>query len=511
MEQSTILIAAGTPAPRVPWRQSSRAAWIGALALGAEAAAWLYDARIGLNWALLLVGLVAGVAILGKPRRNASRRPLLALAAAFGGAVAISGELPLQLALAVACLWTGAVALHVGGQLPAGPLGFAALAATPWQALRHVLAESSRRFAAGMRSAGRGRGALIARGCLLALPVLSVFFALLGAADPLLGAWRRDLADGLARLSLVGPSMLFAAIAMAALGLFGLALQPPQPTHSEQREAGRGRPALAAVEQRIVLGAVVLLLAFFLGLRLAELFDNPGGRSGSGVTLAEAVHRGFTELTLVATLSAALILALERRVAAGGGLRGRALGLLLVGECLLLLVSAQLRLAAYEAAYGYTRLRLEVGVYIAVLAIALIALALELCGRIDRERLARRAALAAALAAVTLGYWNSSGWIVRANVGRYARSGRIDVRYLVRGLGADGAEELVHALPGFAPPDRACTLRALAAGYGATLGRGAPAPAWYEWSLRRATARRALAGLDLALLPPSSERPDAAC
>jgi two-component system sensor histidine kinase BaeS len=509
MEQSTICLS---PAARAPRRRSVRAAWLGAAALGAEAAACLYDARVGINWTLLLVGLAGGVALLGDDARSAARRPLLLLAAAFGGAVAVSGDLPLQLALTIASLWSGAVALRVGGQLrQSAPLGLAALVATPWHALRRVLEESRHRLATGLHLAGQGRHALIARGGLLALPVLTAFFLLLGEADPTFAAWRRFLADAIARLAFFGPALLFAAVALAALGLFGLALHAPQP-HAADPDAGRHRRAtVSAIEQRIVLGAVVLLLGFFLGLRLGDLFDDPGGRSGSGVTLAEAVHRGFTELTLVATLSAALILALERRVASGGGLRGRALGLLLTGECLLLLVSAQLRLAAYETAYGYTQLRLCVGVYIAVLAFALLALAVELFGRIDRVRLARRAALAAAFAALALGYWNAAGWIVRENVARYARTGQIDVPYLVRGLGADGAAELVHALPGFAPRQRACVLRTLAEDYGASLGRSAPPPAWYEWSLRRAAARAALAGLDLQLPPQTPEAPDAAC
>jgi len=319
------------------------------------------------------------------------------------------------------------------------------------------------------------------------------------------------LADAIARLSFVGPASMFAVVTVVALGVFGIALRTTQAESAAPAAEPPGRPALSALEQRIVLGAVVAVLGLFLALQASDLFANPGARYGSGVTLAEAIHRGFTELSLVATLSIALILGLERRVASGGRAPSRALGLVLVGECLLVLVSAHQRLAAYESAYGYTRLRLLVGVYIGLLAIALLALALELCRRFDRARLARRIALAAALAGLALGYWNHSAWMVRQNVARYARSGRIDLRYLVWGAGPDAVPELLRALPALAPDVRACALRSLASRYGDTLGPSAPVAPWYQWSLRRAAARTALARVDLDAQPQSPANADVGC
>ena len=422
-----------------------------------------------------------------------------------------SGDLALQFGLALASLWAGAVALRLEAPPGSAAPGFAALAAAPPQAARAVFEESRSRLADGVRLAGHGRRARVLRGAGLALPVVALFFALLGEADPTLGAWRAFLADSIAKLSFAGPAALFVAVGALSLGVFGSALHSARVVaDAPQPSAPRG-PMLCALEQRIVIGAVGALLGLFLALQASDLFGNPGARYGSGVTLAEAVHRGFTQLSLVATLSIALILALERRVAAGGGVPGRALSLVLVLECLLLLLSAHQRLAAYEAAYGYTRLRLLVGVYIGLTAAALLALARELWGRVDHARLARRVALATALAALALGYWNHSAWIVRQNVERYARSGRIDLPYLALSTGPDAVPELLHALPGFAPEARACTLRWLALRYGATLGPAAPAPAWYEWSLRHTAARAAFARVDLGAAAQAPVNADAHC
>ena len=97
------------------------------------------------------------------------------------------------------------------------------------------------------------------------------------------------------------------------------------------------------------------------------------------------------------------------------------------------------------------------------------------------------------LALACLVFGNSDAWIAQANLLRYARTGRIDIVYLTRNLGADAVPELVSALP---------RLPAAVAGHIEGCLRqwyrnypGDENDRWFEWSLRRAALIRALTGI----------------
>jgi len=497
MNQSTYADVTPQPLRALRPPRPTALAWLGALLVALLATLTVYDASPGLNWAVVSWSLAAGFALLDA-YPLAERRALLALSAALAGVVAVSANLGVQLPLALASAWVGAVAVLSDGVAPPGGLE---LSRAPWRASRRVLGEAGERLGEGVRGASGQRGLPIVRGSALAVPVVAAFFALLAEADPTLAAWRSQLIAAIRDLSLLGRIAFFACAATGALGLYGAALRAYRRI---PRDAGSGaqvpRP-LTPVDQGIVLGAVATLFALFLLLQVSYLFGNPGGQAGSGLSYAEAVHRGFVEITLVVTLCAALVLALERRTAPSHPWSGRALGLALTGECLLLLFSAAHRLALYAAAYGYTRLRLYVAAYIVVVACALLALAIELATRVDRARLTRRVALTALGAALVLGYWNHAAWIVDRNLERYARTGAVDLTYLTDGAGVDGLPALVHALPGLDARTQSCVLTALSSRYRRTFGPAAPRPAWYEWTLRGAAARAALAKLELADVP----------
>ena len=316
-----------------------------------------------------------------------------------------------------------------------------------------------------------------------------MFVALL-EADPTFGAVRDGVVELLSDLNGIGRLVFFAVIAFGLLGFLHLALG--RPAHAVPRSAtAAGERSHTDLERLIVLGAVATVFGLFLVLQLSYLFGNPGARAGSGVTLAEAVHRGFVEMSIVVALTGAIIVGFERRAARGPRERlVTGITFLVLAECLVLLASAYFRVTAYEAAYGYTVFRIYVRLYVACLAIATFLLAGELVRGLEVARLCWRVSLAALAALVVLGYWNFSAWIVRANVDRFVDSGRIDVRYLEH-TGGDGVPELVRALPRLNPADRAAILGDLRTGGMSRELAATPAPTWFEWNLRRSAARAA--------------------
>lgn len=473
---------------------------LAAVAVGATGAALLFGAMPGINW-LLCTALAAALQLALTGRRaqheaDSSVRAALAFAALLAGAAAVtaSGVLHFFLWLGIVALFAAATVVNAGTRVDR--LGPAGLAATPFRAAALIAREAAQRIDSDARGLLReDRNFRAFRGIALALPIVAAFFMLLGAADPTLAAWRDSIGrmfqdfDALPRLA------FFVLLTGATLGTFGIAIRSRAPL---AEDLPHPRASFTDIERTIVLGSVAVLFALFLVLQIPHLFGNPGSRVGSGMTLAEAVHRGFGELTIVVTLCTWVIIASDRYAIRGRRERlVRGLGLVLVAECLLLLASAWHRLAAYEAAYGYTSLRLYVAFYIAAAALALLLLAREVASTINLARLTRGIALIAITALSTLTYWNSAAWIVRQNVARFESTGQIDLGYLAWGMSDDALPAIAHLIPRLAPSEAATLSEQLRTRYAHFESTSATA-AWYEWNLRRNAARRALQAIPLA-------------
>ena len=472
--------------------------WLTAIGLAAIGTWLLFDAAPGLNWFVVTVLIAAGLFTVTwrKTRGRSLRRDWLPVALAIvlaGGTILTSNEsFHFWIALGVFTQFAILTLLNAG--LPAERLGPARTAFAPFPAVHLVCLEVTHRSDTEARALLRNeRNYRILRGIALALPIVALFFLLLGAADPTLAAWRDALGELLGDSSMIGRLLLFALLFTALLGLYGIALRAPPASGLDPLR--QPRAALTDVERTIVLGSVAALFALFLGLQVSYLFGNPGETPGSGLTFAEALHRGFGEITIVVTLCAWLIIALDRHA-----IRGtreplvRILEVLVVTACALLLASAYHRLLSYEAAYGYTTFRLYVAIYIAAAAMALALLAWEIWRGIDLVRLTRRIMVVAVLALCTPIYWNSAAWVVRQNLAR-RHSSDIDTAYWPNGLSADAVPEIVAALPLLPPAQAEELARNLKQRHASLSDPAGKHSRWYEWNLRREAARRALQSL----------------
>jgi hypothetical protein len=105
----------------------------------------------------------------------------------------------------------------------------------------------------------------------------------------------------------------------------------------------------------------------------------------------------------------------------------------------------------------------------------------------DVRALARGVMNLALSALVVLVFWNVDAWVARANISRYAQTGKIDVEYLARSLSLDAYPTLVGALPKLGPAEQQQLRIALAKKSAADSAETHP-PRWYEWNLRRSRA-----------------------
>ncbi len=473
-----------------PWPRTALV-WLASLGLGALAVWTVYGARPGLGWSLFALGLAAATLAVERPslrELTAPRYQAIGLLVLLSAAEAITADGGDQFLLLVGIGWLGAVSVACAATRSTRP-GIGRLVVAPFAAPLRVTRSAAEAIGSGVRSAGSEESAPLLRGALLALACVAILGALLGEADPTLGAARDAVFRLIVGLDGIGRIAFFALVAFAVLGFL----------HRTSRGAGRedDEPQAGArrhtdLERLIVVGSVAALFATFLALQLASLFGNPGARTGSGVTLAQAVHRGFTEISVVVALTSAIIALLERGAVRGPRERWvRAVEFAVIGACLLLLASAYFRLSQYELAYGYTAFRMYVRLYIGALAIVSILLGHELIVGIDVDRYCWRAAVTFLATLAILGFWNYPAWIVRANVERYVQSGQIDLRYLAR-TGPNGIPALVESLGYLGPDERRALAPVVAPERSDGGSHGSPGRPWYEWNLRRTQADTAV-------------------
>jgi hypothetical protein len=279
----------------------------------------------------------------------------------------------------------------------------------------------------------------ILRGILLALPVLAVFAALLAAADPI---FERGLNDFLNLFKIENlPEIFFRIIyvlffAYLFTGALLHAILPKREYARPNPLKPQVTPFLGFTEAGIVLGSVNALFAMFVFIQFRYFFGGQANISELGYTYSEYARRGFGELITVAIFSLLLYLALStatRKDTPGQNRLFSTLSVLIFAQVLIILVSTFQRLALYEAAYGFSRLRTYTHLFIPWLgALLLIVMILEI---IRRQGFFPLALLTfAAGFTITCFAFNIDGFIARHNIQRAVLSQQegyqLDFEYL---------------------------------------------------------------------------------
>lgn len=294
-------------------------------------------------------------------------------------------------------------------------------------------------------------------GLLLAAPLLFIIVVLLASSDGIFQYWlnrmtaiwdNRAFGEGLGRL-IVGASislytfcylwgLLFRKRAQQAVAITGLSAN-----QQAVNLALGGRPTLDPITAATVLICVNLVYVLFAMIQFTYLFGAADGLLPTDMAYAEYARRGFAELVFIAVINIGILLIGLHFIAPGNTALERlrkALLSLLMGNTLVMLVSAYSRLSLYEEAYGYTQLRLVVHGFMILLGL-LIAVALV---RIWYQwfSLAKIYIAMFIAAYLVINYANIDARIVIKNSERFQETGEIDLDYL-RTLSADAGPALM--------------------------------------------------------------------
>lgn len=327
--------------------------------------------------------------------------------------------------------------------------------------------------------------AAIARGLLIAAPLLLVFGALFASADRFFADAVGSVA-GRAAEEWAGHLVVVLFFGWLALGYLLGFLEGTR--IRERLPLATIRPSLGAVEVGVALGAVNLLFAAFVMVQFRYLF---GGASlvevTPGLTYADYAREGFGQLAFAAVLVLPLLLAADWLFRPRDG-RDRwlvpGLGWTLLALLGVVVASAVQRVRVYQDAYGLTESRFYGLVFLGWIAATAAWLGWTVL-RGHRERFAPLALVSAVGVILGLQIIGPTAWIARSNL---AQSGtEIDGVYLVS-LGPDAVPTLVDALPS-TPPEARCQIATR------LLDRWSDRNPldWRSWSWSVERARRAVA------------------
>ena len=290
-----------------------------------------------------------------------------------------------------------------------------------------------------------GRALAVARGTLIAIPLLLVFGALLVAADAVF----EDLVLGLFEVDqrLLSHFFLTLFVAWVSAGLLTFGLLGREMTHF-----GLRRPdvlSLGIIEVGIVLGLLNALFLAFGTVQAGYLFGGAGRVAATaGLTYAEYARRGFFELVAVTALVIPVLLLADwllRVEAPNHGRVFRALSGTTVALLAVIVGSALHRMYLYQQEFGLTVSRVCATVFMAWLAFVLLWFALTVL-RGERDRFAFGSLVAGFAAALLLNVVSPDALVARVNIERLEAGKRFDPYYLTV-LSADAVPVLVRSFP----------------------------------------------------------------
>jgi hypothetical protein len=492
-------------------RSLARRILLAALAIGLFAEVAIDGPAIGLNVPILTAATLVAAWLLR--RRGRAPDPLDAWlpvsALVLAGFVAVRAD-PFVAFLDIvgAAAFTGASAAAFSGLAVTRRSATVVMATGAW-VLEAVLAGTGRALRAGRPAPSDGPRPRpvwlgpVARGLVLAVPLVLIFAVLFASADPIFNRGFEDVLTFRIDLGQLPGRVIFVlAIAWLAGGLLSVAATGLPPMERSSLGAAARSAAVASertvgtTEAIVVLVAIDLIVGLFVGLQLAYLFGGLDTLAAAGMKYSDYARRGFFELVAAAALAGGILVALEYQVTR----RSRpylVLAIGLVALTIVVLASAALRLKLYQDAYGWTELRLYVAVSIAAMALTLSTLAVFLATNRTRW-LGHAMAVIGLVSLIALNLLAPPAFVADRNLARVIDPSLVppdgeislDSDYLAV-LPDDAIPSLVTALPSL-PDSVAARVRVLLVNRKHELASEPAYLSSFAWNLGRERARAAL-------------------
>jgi len=218
---------------------------------------------------------------------------------------------------------------------------------------------------------------------------------------------------------------------------------------------------ISFVESSIILGSVDALLIVFILLQFTYLFGGAHNITAQGFTYAEYAHKGFFELIAVALLSFAIIWSTDSRTKLVNLSQTRWLKILngvLISLVSLIMISAFKRLLIYEAAYGYTTLRVYTQIFIVLVGVISLLLLYKLATDRSEVWFCLRSFTVVILFLIGMNVANIDGIIAKLNIEQFKTSHDKKLLVFNMDLSADAIDQAIESYNLLDPKDRSSVI-----------------------------------------------------
>jgi hypothetical protein len=281
-------------------------------------------------------------------------------------------------------------------------------------------------------------------GMLISVPLIFIVIALLAFADDVFRYYMNDLLRSIKLADLFNQLFIFFLVSSLIYGYLWSFKhgRKTENTDDWQTKVPTSKNMDSVISMTFLFLFNLVYLGFFL-VKYAYMFGAINYVLPQGFSPAEYARKGFSELLIIALINFVIYVIFIRFKPLTGKTYAFFLNLLissLVLFTLAILFSAHLRMTLYEAAFGYTYLRVLTHSFM-VFLFALIIVALFKIW-IQQVPLKKLYIVLSLVAFMLVNYMNIDRLIASKNIERYYNSGEIDDSYLQR-LSFDSFPDLV--------------------------------------------------------------------
>lgn len=287
----------------------------------------------------------------------------------------------------------------------------------------------------------------IIRGLIISIPLMLIILSLLTSADMMFKYYLENIGENLVDLnlgSLIGHSFVIIGITLYTFG-FLWSIKYDNKEYSI-RNSNEALPKWEPVTIITIIFVICLAYLLFSIVQFSYLYGASKNMLPSGFTYSEYARKGFFELVLVTMINFA-ILVLSIRLTSKENPKINKIANISYSFLILftfnMLFSANYKMNLYEMAFGFTRLRIFVQVFMFLLGILLFIVLLGVW--IKRVPILKSAIIATMVIYIGLNYMNVDKVIARKNIERYRATKKIDMQYL-KALSYDASAELIKVL-----------------------------------------------------------------
>lgn len=268
-------------------------------------------------------------------------------------------------------------------------------------------------------------------GILVSLPLLVILIILLSSADMVFGYYTANLTDIFNNINMEEFVPHTIVILIIAFYLFGYVWGFKREEKAIENSLSAPAVNWEAVTIITVLVALNILYLIFTMIQFSYLYGGDNIALPSGFTYADYARKGFFELAAVTFINFIIVLSCLKYIKKDNKRLSKIANLLLtvlVVFTLNMLFSANFKLTLYEAAFGYTFLRVSVHLFMLLLFILCLVVAAGIWYR--KIPIVKSIVVITIIMYTLINYLNIDGFIARKNIERYNETGKLDATYL---------------------------------------------------------------------------------